>query len=298
MVSASPIYPKRDHSAGRQGLFCVACYDKLKWLFGGLLLRILVTNDDGVYADGLWALAKELRDVGTVTVVAPDRDQSGTGTSVTLRYPLRLTQIGSPLEGVDAYSVEGTPADSVILALRLAVKDGVDLIVSGINEGPNLGDDVFISGTVGAALQGNFYSIPAIALSIGAFESLHFDVAARLAKILASGLVDRGLPRRLLLNVNVPNLPREKIEGVEVTRLGEREYADRIEPGHDGKRQYHWIMRGESKWRMAPGTDIWALKQNRISITPLPNGPDGSGGDSVKSLVSRLSRELLDGTAS
>lgn len=261
-------------------------------------MRILVTNDDGVYADGLWALAKELRDVGTVTVVAPDRDQSGTGTSVTLRYPLRLTQIGSPLEGVDAYSVEGTPADSVILALRLAVKDGVDLIVSGINEGPNLGDDVFISGTVGAALQGNFYSIPAIALSIGAFESLHFDVAARLAKILASGLVDRGLPRRLLLNVNVPNLPREKIEGVEVTRLGEREYADRIEPGHDGKRQYHWIMRGESKWRMVPGTDVWALKQNRISITPLPDGPDGSGRDSVKSLVSRLSRELLDGTAS
>jgi len=259
-------------------------------------LKILVTNDDGVYADGLWQLVKELRDVGTVTVVAPDRDQSGVGTSVTLGQPLRLSEIRSLVKEVKAYSVEGTPADSVILALRLAMKDGIDLIVSGINEGPNLGNDVFISGTVGAALQGYFYGIPAIAFSVAAFGSLHFGVAARLARLLAGELVDKGLSQKLLLNVNLPNLPREEIEGIEITKLGEREYVDKIEPGHDGKRQYYWIMRGEPDWNMIPGTDVWALKQNRISITPLPNNTDNANHHFLGSLVPDLSRKLLEGT--
>ena len=260
-------------------------------------MKILVTNDDGIYAEGLWALVKELRHIGTVTVVAPDRDQSGAGTSVTLRQPLRLSEIKSPLKGVNAYSVEGTPADSVILALRFAMKDGVDLVVSGINEGPNLGNDVFISGTVGAALQGYFYAIPAVALSVAAFENLHFDVAARLAKLLASEMNDKSLSQRLLLNINLPNLPRDKIGGIEITRLGEREYADKIEPGDDGKRQYYWIMRGESEWQMIPGTDVWALRQNRISITPWPNNPDSSSHHFLKSLAVDLFRKLLDSTA-
>ena len=260
-------------------------------------MKILVTNDDGVYADGLWQLVKELRDVGTVTVVAPDRDQSGVGTSVTLGQPLRLSEIRALVKEVRAYSVEGTPADSVILALRLAMKDGIDLIVSGINEGPNLGNDVFISGTVGAALQGYFYGIPAIAFSVAAFGSLHFAVAARLARLLAGELVDKGLSQKLLLNVNLPNLPREEIEGIEITKLGEREYVDKIEPGHDGKRQYYWIMRGEPDWNMIPGTDVWALKQNRISITPLPNNTDNAANHHfLGSLVPDLSRKLLEGT--
>jgi len=252
-------------------------------------LKILVSNDDGVYSDGLWALVKELRDIATVTVVAPDRDQSGAGTSVTFRHPLRMFEIKSPLDRVAAYSVEGTPADSVILALKLVLKDGVDLVVSGINEGPNLGDDVFISGTIGAALQGFFYGIPAIAFSIAAFGSLHFDICASLAKLMAKEIVDEGLPRRVLLNVNLPNLPREKLEGIEVTRLGERNYTDRIEPGHDGKRQYHWIMRGKSEWQSISGTDIWALEQNKISVTPLFGNPDGS----IRELLKRLTPELF-----
>ena len=259
-------------------------------------MRILVTNDDGVRADGLWALVKQLRDLGTVTVVAPDRDQSGSGTSVTLRHPLRLSKIVSPLEGVEAYSVEGTPADSVILGVRLTMKDGVDLVVSGINEGPNLGDDVFISGTVGAAFQGHFYGIPAVAVSVAAFESLHFDVAAELAKLLAGEITDKNRFGKLLLNVNIPNLPREKIEGIEITSLGEREYADSIEPGHDGKRQYYWITRGKPEWDSAPGTDAWALKQKRVSITPLPNDTDGSSRRFLTSLAPDLFRKLLDGS--
>jgi 5'-nucleotidase len=263
-------------------------------VFGGTALKILVSNDDGVHADGLWALVKELRDIATVTVVAPDRDQSGAGTSVTLRQPLRMFAIKSPVDGVTAYSVEGTPADSVILALKLVLKDEVDLIISGINEGPNLGDDVFISGTVGSALQGFFYGIPAIAFSMAAFGSLHFDTGASLAKLMAEEIVDKGLPRRMLLNVNLPNLPRDKLEGIEVTRLGERNYTDRIEPGHDGKRQYHWIMRGKSEWQSTSGTDIWALEQNKISITPLFGNPDGSSRELLKSLAPELFRKLLD----
>jgi 5'-nucleotidase len=256
-------------------------------------LKILVSNDDGVYADGLWALVKELREMAAVTVVAPDRDQSGSGTSVTLRHPLRMTEIKAPLDGVAAYSVEGSPADSVILALKLVLKDGVDLVVSGINEGPNLGDDAYISGTVGAALQGFFYGVPAIALSIAAFGSLQFDMGARLAKLMAKEIVDKGLPRRMLLNVNLPNLPRGELEGIEITRLGERKYADRIEPGHDGKRQYHWIMRGKSEWQSTSGTDIWALEQNRISVTPLFGNPDGSSRELLKSLAPELFQKLV-----
>jgi 5'-nucleotidase len=257
-------------------------------------LKILVSNDDGVYADGLWALVKELQEIAEVTVVAPDRDQSGAGTSVTLRHPLRMFKIKAPLDGVAAYSVEGTPADSVILALKLILKDGADLIISGINEGPNLGDDIYISGTVGAALQGFFYGIPAIALSISAFGSLHFDTGARLAKLMAKEVVEKGLSRRLLLNVNLPNLAQDKLEGIEITSLGKRKYADRIEPGHDGKRQFHWIMRGKSEWQTTSGTDIWALEQNKISVTPLFGNSDSSSQELLKSLAPELFRKLLE----
>ena len=257
-------------------------------------MKILVSNDDGIYSEGLWALVGELKKIAEISVVSPDRDQSGSGTSITLRHPLRMTDIKSPVNGVPAYSVEGSPADSVILALRLILKESVDLVVSGINEGPNLGDDVYVSGTVGAALQGFFYGIPALAFSIAAFGDLHFDVTAKLARIMVSELVDKGLPGRMLLNVNLPNLTRDKIEGIEVTRLGERTYVDRIEPGHDGKRQYHWIMRGKPEWKVAPGTDIWAVEKNRISITPLFGNPDGSSREMLKKITPRIFRKLLE----
>jgi 5'-nucleotidase len=263
--------------------------------WGYITLNILVSNDDGVYAEGLWVLAEQLKELGKVTVVAPDRDQSGVGTSVTLRHPLRISKIRCPVPGVDAYSVEGTPADSVILALRFAMKEGADLIVSGINEGPNLGDDVFISGTVGAALQGYFYGIPAFAISVGGFENLDFGIAARLAKLLAHAVKAKNQSRRLLLNVNVPNVSQGKIVGLDVTRLARRDYMDKIEPGHDGKRNYYWITRGKSEWYLESGTDAWALKQNRISITSLPNDSDGASFHFIKEQAPGLFRKLLDG---
>ena len=260
-------------------------------------MKILVSNDDGVYSEGLWTLVRELTKIAKVSVVAPDRDQSGSGTSITLRHPLRMINIKPPVDGVDAYSVEGTPADSVILALRLVLKEGVDLVVSGINEGPNLGDDVYVSGTVSAALQGFFYGIPALAFSIAAFGDLHFDVAAKLARLMGSEIVDKGSPGRILLNVNLPNLPQDKLEGIEITRLGERKYVDRIEPGHDGKRQYHWIMRGKPEWKSASGTDVWALEKNKISVTPLFGNTDGSGRELLKKIVPQLFHNFQENSA-
>ncbi len=257
-------------------------------------LKILASNDDGIYSEGLWILVGELKKIADVSVVSPDRDQSGSGTSITLRHPLRMTDIKSPLKGISAHSVEGTPADSVILALRLILKEKVDLVVSGINEGPNLGDDVYVSGTVGAALQGFFYGIPALAFSIAAFGDLHFEVAAKLARIMVGELAENDLLGRMLLNVNLPNLVRGKIEGIEITHLGERTYVDRVEPGHDGKRQYHWIMRGKPEWKVASETDIWAVENNRISITPLFGNPDGSSRETLKKIAPRIFRKLKE----
>jgi 5'-nucleotidase len=234
-------------------------------------LNILVTNDDGIYADGLWSVVKELKKVGKVTVVAPDRDQSGAGTSVTLRLPLRLSQLKSPVEGVTSYKVEGTPADAVIMALRVAMKDGIDLVVSGINEGSNLGNDVFISGTVGAAVQGYAYGIPSMAVSVSGFGNLTYDVAARITGLLADSFKNNELPKKVCLNVNLPNLPEDEITGIELTSLGDRSYVDRVDYGHDGKREYYWIVRGIPEWSVAPGTDVWALEQNKISIMPFPS---------------------------
>jgi 5'-nucleotidase len=257
-------------------------------------LQILVTNDDGIHADGLWSLVQELKEIGTVTVVAPDRDQSGTGTSVTLRQPLRLTRVASPVKGVKGYSVEGTPGDCVILALQHAVKDQVDVVISGINEGPNLGNDVFISGTVGAALQGYFYGIPSIAISVAAFKDLHWDIAAKLAGLLANSVKDGTLPQKMLLNVNVPNLPAEQITGIEITKLGERSYTDSIDQGHDGKRKYYWIVRGIPEWSVTPGTDIWAMEQNKISISFFQGTFNGHSDDFIKRMTTGLLRKTAD----
>ena len=253
--------------------------------FRDIELNILVTNDDGVYADGLWKLVQELKKIGTVTVVAPDRDQSGVGTSVTFRHPLRLNKVKSPVRGVRAFSVDGTPGDSVILALRYAIKSKVDVIVSGINEGPNIGDDFFISGTVGGALQGYFYNIPAIAISVAAFEDVRFDEAAKVAAKLAQAFEEKKLPSKMLLNVNLPNLTQESIQGVEITRLGERKYSDGIETGHDGKRHYYWIVRGVADWVIEPGSDIWALEHDKISVTPYPADCDISIRETLKTLL-------------
>jgi len=252
-------------------------------------LKILVTNDDGFYARGLWLLAKELSKVGDVVIVAPDREQSAVASSMTLHHPLRVRKVRSALEGVPSYSVEGTPSDCVILALGRILTEKVDLVFSGINEGANLGDDVLLSGTVGAALQGYFKGIPSVAISVGAIKDIHFEVAAKLAGLLARKIGE--IPREVLLNVNLPNLPLDEIKGIEVTKLGRRSFGDKVVEGNDGKREYYWIVRGEPQWQPSEGTDVKAFIEDKISITPLYTDLT-----SAKALakLKKLPLELLD----
>lgn len=256
-------------------------------------MKILVSNDDSVHAEGLWQLVEALQEVGEVIVSAPDREQSAVGTSVTLHHPLRMKRVEPKINGIEAYSVEGTPADSVILGLQVLAKDSIDLVVAGINEGVNLGNDVYISGTLGAAIQGHFYGLPAIAISSALYEGkVRFEAAARIGYLLAKRIKDEILPKRTLLNVNMPYLSIERIESIDLTRPGRRTYHDDIEKGHDGKRDYYWIVRGEPVWEEKPGTDIWAIKNKRASITPLPVDRYKFDTHPLKEICSDLHTEL------
>ena len=239
-------------------------------------MNVLVVNDDGITAPGLWALAKELKQIADVLVVAPDREQTGVGTSITLHQPLRVKRVKTQVDGVEAYSIEGTPVDSVIVGALMLWEGKADLVVSGINEGPNLGRDVLVSGTVGAALQAHNCHLPALAISVAAIEDMNFEVAARLAALLARQISVGKLPQTTLLNVNVPNLGLAQIEGIDITRLGNSGFTQgfevrRVAHTYDAKRLYCWIIPGATDLEEEQGTDIWALSQNRISITPLHN---------------------------
>ncbi len=233
-------------------------------------MKILVTNDDGILADGLWILARELNKVAPVVVIAPDREQSAIGTAVTLIHPLRVQKVRPLLPGVDAYSVEGTPGDSTILALEKLAKNEIGLVVSGINQGLNLGNDVLISGTVGAALQGYLRRLPAMAISIAQKDSLYLDGAASVAALLASKIMAKALPEPVFLNVNLPDLPLAGISGIRITAPASESHLDTVEEGNDGRRQYYWLVRRRILDRVhREMTDIWAVEQGYISITPL-----------------------------
>jgi 5'-nucleotidase len=255
-----------------------------------VMMKILVTNDDGIHAPGLWALAAELKKVGEVVVFAPNREQSGIGTAITLRQPVRLTEVESSIPGIRAYGIEGTPADSVILALE-TVED-ITMIFSGINKGANMGDDVLLSGTVGAALLGYLHNLPSIALSVPAAEEMHFEVAAKLAGLLARRIAARN-SEGMLLNINLPNLPLDEIRGIEVTRVGRGGYSNAIELGHDGKGNNYRIVLSQPQWNAKEGTDIWAVQRDKISISPLRGELSTAQGIPLdEDLPSLLLREL------
>lgn len=262
-------------------------------------MKILATNDDGIYADGLWALVRALKGVGQVVVVAPDREKSGIGTAVTLHRSIRVHKVLPLVEGIETYAVEGTPSDCIILALGSLAREGVELVVSGINMGANLGDDVFVSGTVGAAFQGYFRGLPALAVSV-AVSSLEmcYDVAALLATRLAEKLIAGVISRDTLLNVNLPNLPLEMITGVEITRVAQQRHLNLVEERQEGRgRKHHWIMRGRSEGPLKEGTDIWAILQDRVSITPLHDDLTSHGRlNPLQSLRSTLLQDLQLGS--
>jgi 5'-nucleotidase len=231
-------------------------------------MEILITNDDGIFAPGLWKLVTELKQIARVSVIAPDREQSGYGTAVTLRHPLRVQKVRPLVPDVEAYSVEGTPADCVILAVEKLLTNRVDLIVSGINSGPNVGDDVLISGTVAAALTGYLHGFPALAISVESLNHEFLGGAARLAALLAKPMVSQS-PGNLLLNVNLPALPLAKTKGMKVTSLARKSHIDTVEEGHDGRKSYYWLVRQKIQKNAEKGTDIWALESGYISVTNL-----------------------------
>jgi len=235
----------------------------------GVHVRILVTKDDGIFADGLWTLVRELKDIAEIVVVAPDREMSAIGTAVSLHQPGRARKVTPIVAGVETYAVEGTPADSVILALGKLVKDRIDLVISGINRGANLGDDVLISGTVGAALQGSLHGLPALAISVALGDDLYFSNAAKFAALLAKKFGLGALPANICLNVNLPNLPGEKIKGIMITYPASNSHTDTIDERYDNGRQYYWLVRQRVNKPEDEKTDTWAIEQGNISITPL-----------------------------
>lgn len=228
-------------------------------------MKILISNDDGVYAPGLSVLYQALLGLGDVTVIAPDRDRSASSNALTLSTPIRVRELENGF-----YSVEGTPADCVYVGLRAMLKEQVNMIVSGINSGENLGvDDVLYSGTVAAAMEGRFLGFPAIAVSL-AGDHTYYDTAGRVVQILINHLMRHPLPTDTILNVNVPNLPFEQICGYQVTRLGRRRSSGNMIQDKDPRGEtIYWVGAVGEVHDAGPGTDFHAIKNNYVSITPL-----------------------------
>jgi len=228
-------------------------------------MKILISNDDGFLAPGINMLAKVLKEIGEVTVVAPDRNRSGASNSLTLDNPLRMTTAENGF-----INVNGTPTDCVHLAVTGLLKEMPDIVVSGINEGSNLSDDVLYSGTVAAATEGRFLGLSSIAVSLAGPKCQYYSTAAQVAKQLVLKLSKDPLPKDTILNVNVPDLPLEEIRGFQVTRLGTRHVAEPTIKAVDPRgRKIYWIGQPGPEEDAGPGTDFYAVNMGYVSITPL-----------------------------
>jgi 5'-nucleotidase len=229
-------------------------------------MKILVSNDDGYLAKGINVLIDALDAVGDVVVVAPDRNRSAASNSLTLSDPLRVRRYG---EG--RFNVNGTPSDCVHLALTGLLEDEPDLVVSGINHGANLGDDVIYSGTVAAAMEGRFLGLPTIAVSlVGAERLRHFDTAGRVVADMVRKLAAAGLPRELILNVNVPDIPFEEIAGIKAVRLGFRHKSEPVVKSEDPHgRTIYWVGPAGEGADSGEGTDFDAIQRGFVTVTPL-----------------------------
>ena len=226
---------------------------------------ILVTNDDGVYAPGIRALFDAVRSLGRAVIVAPEQDKSAVSHSLTMNRPLRVRELDS-----DVYTIDGTPTDCVTIGMNKVLPKRPDLIVSGINPGPNLGDDISYSGTVSAAIEGTMYGIPGLAFSLAGEAPFDFAVAADVAWKLASMALQFKLPEKTLLNVNVPDRTAAEIKGIRFTRQGQRVYKNAIQETFDPwQRKHYWIGGGTVHWSDSDNTDEQALRSGYISVTPI-----------------------------
>ena len=230
------------------------------------VMLILVSNDDGIHSHGIHILADALRTIGEVYIVAPDRERNAASHALTLHKPLRLEKIADK-----TYSVSGTPTDCVNLAINGVLPAKPDLVVSGINKGANLGDDVTYSGTVSAAFEGTLLGVPSFAVSQVAEGDYKFETSARIACFIATLIKEQALPPGVLLNVNVPNLEMNELKGMKITRQGKRIYdknaiVEKVDPR--GKK-YYWIGGSRLSWEQTEDSDFSAIEEDMVSITPL-----------------------------
>lgn len=232
--------------------------------------HILLTNDDGIHAPGLKLLFEHSRKLGKTVIIAPEHDNSAASHSLTMNRPLRVRELDENI-----YTINGTPTDCVTIGIGKILPHKPDLVISGINPGPNLGDDVSYSGTVSAAIESTMLGIPSIAISLAAeSEPLHYETAASFVVRLAEIILARGLPRDTLLNVNVPNTSPDGIQGVAFTRRGRRLYEDAIKETNDPwGRKHYWIGGGTPSFDAGEDTDSAAIRVNKISITPMHLDP-------------------------
>ena len=228
-------------------------------------MLILLTNDDGVHSGGIVTLREHLSYKHDVYVVAPERERTCVAHAITLHKPLRIREVSSGI-----YATNGTPADCVYLGVNVALRRKPDLVISGINTGPNMGQDVHYSGTVAAAKEGAFLGIPSLAVSICAREGFLFDDAANTTCTVIETLHGKAFPESTFININIPNLPREKLKGFSVTRLGKRIYNDVVHERTDPRgRKYYWIGGNGENYEHVRGTDFYAVEKGFVSVTPL-----------------------------
>jgi 5'-nucleotidase len=228
-------------------------------------MHILLSNDDGYEAPGIKTLAQVLQSVADITVVAPDRDRSGASNSLTLESPIRAVTVSDNLIRVD-----GTPTDCVHLAITGLLKEEPDMVVSGINDGANMGDDVLYSGTVAAAMEGRFLGLPAIAISMSQHNARHYETGANVILKLIEKLKAEPISSDVILNVNVPDLPWDELSGFQITRLGHRHKAEPVIKAQDPRgRDIYWVGPPGAEQDAGPGTDFYAVRNGYVSITPL-----------------------------
>jgi 5'-nucleotidase len=228
-------------------------------------MHILISNDDGYQAPGIRALAEALAAIARVTVVAPDRDRSGASNSLTLDSPIRARRME---DGVTC--VDGTPTDCVHLAITGLLDTEPDMVIAGINAGANLGDDVLYSGTVAAAMEGRFLGLPAIAVSLASEKPRHYDTAAGVALDLVQRLQSDTLPADTILNVNIPDVPADRLKSMQATRLGHRHKSEPVIPMEDPRgRTVYWVGPAGLEQDAGPGTDFHAVRTGHVSVTPL-----------------------------
>ncbi|MFV2060996.1 MAG: 5'/3'-nucleotidase SurE [Gammaproteobacteria bacterium] len=228
-------------------------------------MRILISNDDGYQAPGIISLAKALSSLAETTVVAPDRNRSAASNSLTIENPIRAT-----IQENGFYSVDGTPTDCVHLAITGLLHEEPDMVISGINSGANMGDDVLYSGTVAAAFEGRHLGYPSIAVSLAGHKLKYFDTAAKVVNELVSNLQINSIPMDSILNINVPDIPLEKIKGIQATRLGQRHKAEPVIQMTDPRgKPIYWVGPPGPEQDAGPGTDFHAVRNDYVSITPL-----------------------------